>query len=229
MLGKEPQPQAERGLFHSPLYPILDGSFDAAWPPHRAIRALGAAGCRVVQLRGKELSARAFFEWARSAVEAARDVGVSVVINDRVDLALVLGAAGAHVGQEDLSVPAVRKILGDRPILGLSTHDLDQAREAESSPVDYVAIGPVFETRTKESVHPSLGPEGVTRVRAVVKKPLVAIGGITLENGSRVIDAGADSLAVISGLMLADDLETAARAMIARWGRAGRVETHARS
>ena len=199
------------------LYPILDASFGAAWPVAPAVGSLARAGCRIIQLRGKELSGRDFYLWSREAVAAAKPSGVSMIINDRADVALAAGASGVHLGQEDLSVEAVRRILPPPGIVGISTHTLEQARRANELPVDYVAIGPVFSTPTKKSEYPGLGPKGVERVRAVVGKPLIAIGGITLDNGRSVIAAGADSLAVISALMSAEDLEATARSMLEKW------------
>ena len=122
-----------------------------------------------------------------------------------------------HLGQEDISPQSARKVLGANAVVGYSTHSVDQARDADGEPVSYVAIGPVFATPTKKSEVEPLGSEGVAQVRKVVGKPLVAIGGITLENGRSVLDAGADSLAVISALMSAPDLETAARRMLEIW------------
>lgn len=204
-------------LFVPPLYPILDASFPAAWPASEAVSALARAGCRIVQLRGKELSSRALYEWAREASEAAGQLDVALLVNDRADVALMVRAAGVHLGQDDLSPSSARRILGPDALIGLSTHSLEQAREADSDPIDYVAIGPVYPTGSKPSTNTLLGPEGVARVREVVSKPLVAIGGIKRDNGRRVLDAGADALAVISALLKPGDLETAARELIEAW------------
>jgi thiamine-phosphate pyrophosphorylase len=205
------------------LYPILDASFKAAWPASSAVEALGRAGCRLVQLRAKELTAGAFHDWASEAVQAARRVGIVALVNDRVDVAMTSGAGGVHLGQDDLSVTSARRVLGETAIIGLSTHMMEQATEAERLPVDYVAIGPAFRTATKQSANRPLGPEGIARVRGVVRKPLVAIGGITLDNGGSLLRAGADSLAVISALMRSSDLEAAAREMLEAWRSMGGV------
>jgi thiamine-phosphate pyrophosphorylase len=197
------------------LHPILDAAFAQSFPAKKAIAALARAGCRWVQLRAKELSSRAFYDWAIEAVGAARSAGIAVLVNDRADIALLSAASGVHLGQEDLSPAAARRLLGRRALIGLSTHSVDEARQAEQEPVDYVAIGPVFETRSKASPFPPLGIEGVGRVRQVVKKPLVAIGGITRDNGRAVLEAGADSLAVLSALFAGPDLELTARELLA--------------
>jgi len=199
------------------LYPILDASFEKAWPAKVAVQALARAGCRIIQLRAKKLSGRAFHDWACEAQETARPMGVILIVNDRVDVALTARAAGVHLGQDDLSAMAARRVLGDGAIIGLSTHTVEQAAAAERLPVDYVAIGPAFPTVTKEKTDRPLGPEGIARVREVVGKPLVAIGGITLENGPSLLRAGADSLAVISALMGAGELTGTARRMLESW------------
>jgi len=193
------------------LYPILDASFPAAWPAGAAVTALGRAGCTWVQLRSKSLSTRAFYAWAEEAVAAGEAAGVRVLVNDRIDVALASGAAGAHMGQEDLAPDDARRLLGRSGILGLSTHTLAEFEAAQEAPVDYVAVGPVFKTRTKPTDRDALGLSGVSARRARARKPLVAIGGITSENARTVLEAGADGVAVISALLESKDLESAAR------------------
>ena len=139
-----------------------------------------------------------FYEEAK----AAQQSGVRLIINDRVDIALAAGAAGVHLGQDDLSPEAARKLLGPDAIIGYSTHNIDQAMSATKLPIDYLAIGPIFSTTTKTDTAPVLGLDGLLAVRrAIGQFPLVAIGGITLENAREVINAGADSVAVISALL----------------------------
>jgi thiamine-phosphate pyrophosphorylase len=164
------------------------------------IPALARAGCLLLQLRAKELSAREFLEWARDASRIARDAGIRLIVNDRVDIALAAGADGVHLGREDLSPVSARKLLGASAIIGLSTHDLREAEEAEAEPVDYVAVGPIFETTSKDEPDPVVGLDGARAARAVVSKPLVAIGGITLELAADVLATGVDGVAVISAL-----------------------------
>ena len=135
-------------------------------------------------------------------VRLASSAKARVIVNDRSDLALMSGAAGVHVGQDDLPVSAVRKLLGPAAVVGLSTHDLDQVNAARSEAVSYVAIGPVFDTRTKETGYQAIGLEFVRRVaEAVGECPLVAIGGIRLETAASVSSAGATSVAVIADLL----------------------------
>ncbi len=197
----------------SRLYPILDASLETLDTLSVAVRSLARAGSRLVQLRAKDLSGEEFYRWALAVREASRECGIRLIINDRVDISLLVGADGVHLGQDDLSPEGARKILGASAIIGLSTHGVDEARRAQRAPVDYLAIGPIFETSTKASGRSTLGVEGARAVRAVVKKPLVAIGGITLERAPALLEAGIEGLAVISALKGGEDLESVAR----RW------------
>jgi thiamine-phosphate diphosphorylase len=204
------KPQSARAPF-SRLYPILDASLETIDSMTLGVRALSRAGCRLVQLRAKDLSGEEFHLWALAAREVSRECGIRLLINDRVDVALLVGADGAHLGQDDLSPRGAREILGPSAVIGLSTHDLDEARRAATEPVDYIAIGPIFETSTKASGRSTLGVEGAQAVRAAVDKPLVAIGGVTLERAPALLEAGIDGLAVISALKTGGDLEAVAR------------------
>jgi thiamine-phosphate pyrophosphorylase len=158
-------------------------------------------GASLVQLREKQMPALEFYEQARGAVAIARQQGVTVIINDRVDVALAVGAHGVHLGQDDLPPEAVRELLGPEAIIGYSTHTVEQAREALTLPISYLAIGPIFQTTTKTDTSPVLGLDALRAVRrAIGSLPLVAIGGITYANAREAIEAGADSVAVISAL-----------------------------
>jgi thiamine-phosphate pyrophosphorylase len=183
------------------LYAILDAS------AHADIDCLGAfaqelraAGCTLLQYRNKSGNARVMLEQAR---ELKKHLGSSVrlILNDRADLCLAAGFDGVHVGQDDLSPEAVRAIIGPDRWLGVSTHNPEQLREADLTSADYLAIGPVFATSSKEKPDPVVGLDGVRRARSLTRKPLVAIGGITRANAASVIEAGADSVAVISDLL----------------------------
>lgn len=195
------------------VYPILDAAALGSRSAADAVRALAAGGARLVQLRAKQLPDDALFDLAREATTAARSAGVRLVINDRADVARIVGAGGLHVGQDDLPPSACRRILGEEVLIGLSTHDLGQLEAAAREPVDYVAIGPVFETRSKEQPDPVVGLEMVRRARARSAWPLVAIGGIGPDNARAVVEAGADGVAVISAVMDCDDLAEAVRAL----------------
>jgi thiamine-phosphate diphosphorylase len=175
------------------------------------VSRLCAGGAELVQLREKHLSPGEFYSEALAALRVARECGVRLIINDRVDIALALGADGVHLGQDDLSPLAARRLLGQEAVIGFSTHNLEQARAASLLPVDYIAIGPIFATSSKENPDPLVGLDGLRRVReAVGALPLVAIGGINLENARACLAAGADAVAVI-GALLAEPSEIAER------------------
>jgi len=164
------------------------------------------AGVHLIQYRDKQASSRALFENSRNLAEWVRGAGGVFLVNDRADVAWAAGAHGVHVGQDDLPVELARRIVGPEGLVGYSTHDLAQLAEAERSSADYVAYGPVFATRSKANPDPVVGLEGLRAARKATRKPLVAIGGITLETASAVLDAGADSVAVIADLLRAPDL-----------------------
>lgn len=171
---------------------------------------LGAAfldgGARVIQLRAKRLPSAPFLQHADDLVRAAAPYGAAVLVNDRVDLALVAGAAGAHVGQEDLPPAAARRLLGPEATIGYSTHTVAQIEAAADEPVSYIAIGPVFGTQTKATGYDAVGLALVAQaVRRSGGRPVVAIGGITLDRAPEVIAAGAASVAVITDLLAGGD------------------------
>jgi thiamine-phosphate pyrophosphorylase len=193
------------------LYPITDVRLSGLSHAEQVAR-LCEGGASFIQLREKRLSPREFYREAAAALGVARELGVRVVINDRVDIALALGADGVHLGQDDLTPEAARRLLGEKAIIGFSTHNVEQAREAARMPVDYIAFGPVFETSSKENPDPVVGLDELSRVRECVGSvPLVAIGGITRENYRAALDAGADSVAVISAILAGDPAEIARR------------------
>ncbi len=161
---------------------------------------LVAGGCTLLQYRNKSGDARLMLEQARELKKCV-STSVRLIMNDRADLCLAAEFDGVHVGQEDLSPESVRAIIGPDRWLGVSTHNPEQLREADLTSADYLAIGPVFATSSKERPDPVVGLEGVRRARALTRKPLVAIGGITRANAASVIEAGADSVAVISDLL----------------------------
>ena len=187
------------------VYPITDVSLTKL--SHRAqVERLIAGGAKIIQLRDKNAAPKDFFADAARALEIARKKSVKIIINDRVDIALALKADGVHLGQDDLPPAEARKILGENAIIGFSTHSINQAVEAVKLPVDYIAVGPVFPTRTKENPDAVVGIETVKAVRASIGNfPLVAIGGINFQNFREVLDAGADSVAVIGDLLCEPD------------------------
>ena len=165
------------------------------------VRALADAGCRFVQIREKSRTSREIFDAVVESVSLAQGIGMKVILNDRVDIAIAARAHGVHLGQDDLSPAEARKLLGDDAIIGYSTHSVEQAIDAAKLPIDYLAIGPIFATTTKENPDPIVGLDGIRRVRDVIGGlPLVAIGGIDISSVGNVLAAGADSAAVISDL-----------------------------
>jgi len=187
------------------LYPVTDRRLSGLTHAEQVAR-LCEGGARLVQLREKHLSPREFYAEAVEALRVARLFGARLIINDRADVALAVGADGVHVGQDDVPAEAVRALLGEGAVVGFSTHGVGQAVEAAAMPVSYVAIGPVFATSSKENPDPVVGLEGVRRVReAVGGFPVVAIGGVTAESAPSVIAAGADSVAVIGALLSTRD------------------------
>ncbi len=190
----------------SRFYPIIDAAFFSTTEELvKFAEELVAGGCTLLQYRNKSGNARVMLEQARELRRQSRAGApaphVRLIMNDRADLALVAEFDGVHVGQDDLSPEAVRKIIGTDRWLGVSTHNVEQVSEADQTSADYLAIGPVFSTSSKEKPDPVVGLEGVRRARSLTRKPLVAIGGITRTNAASVIEAGADSVAVISDLL----------------------------
>lgn len=183
------------------LYPITDVRLSGLSHAEQVAR-LSDGGARVIQLREKHLAPREFYKEAETALRVARERDVCIIINDRADIALALRADGVHLGQDDLPPDAARRLLGEHATIGFSTHNLEQARRAAQLPINYLAIGPIFATSSKENPDPAVGLDALRRVReAVGDVPLVAIGGIRRENIAGVLAAGADAVAVINLLL----------------------------
>lgn len=196
------------------VYPLTDVQLSGLSHAEQ-VRLLSRGGATLVQLREKQMSPKEFYEEAKAAVAVAKQCGVQLIINDRVDVALAAGADGVHLGQDDMPPEAATKLLGEQAVVGYSTHNVEQAIEASKLPIDYLAIGPIFATATKSDTAPVLGLDGLRAVRqAIGEFPLVAIGGITPANARDVIEAGADSVAVISALLSHPDRITEATQML---------------
>ena len=191
------------------LYVILDAALLTV-PETDCAQELATAGVRLLQYRNKRASARELFETSKKLLLLLSPLGVSLVVNDRPDVAAVAGANGVHVGQEDLGVEEVRRVGGGEKLVGVSTHNLEQFERAAASSVDYIAVGPIFTTGTKSNLDPVVGTQFIREVRPLTDKPIVAIGGITLQRAPEIIESGADSVAVISDILRAP--EPAARA-----------------
>ncbi len=183
------------------IYPITDTRISGL-SHSQQVADMIAGGAKIIQLREKLSLPLDWFDDARNSAELCRKNGVLLIVNDRVDMALVIGSGGVHLGQTDMPPNAARQLLGDDAIIGFSTHTLEQVRSAVELPIDYIAFGPVFPTSTKIDPDAVVGLEMLAQVRQITGQiPLVAIGGITLDNARSVLDAGADSLAVISSLL----------------------------
>ena len=187
-----------------PLYAILDPEQTCGRPAEHILPRLLEAGVSILQLRVKSLPPVDFLELAKQARAVTRAHGCKLIINDRVDIALACGADGVHLGQDDLPLSAGRKLMGQK-IIGISTHDLDQARAAERAGADYIGFGPMFGTRTKATGYEARGPEMLQQIRRAVTLPIVAIGGITEANVQEVWQAGADSVAIIGDVLHDND------------------------
>jgi len=183
------------------IYPITDRNLSGL-SHYEQTRQLIQAGSRFIQVREKSASSGEFYEECRRVVELAKETNTTIIVNDRADIVTFAEAHGVHVGQDDLPPEALRKLLGEDAIIGFSTHNIEQAIAASQLPVDYIAIGPIFATTTKQNPDPVVGLEGLARVRQAIGPnfPLVAIGGIDHTNITAVLNAGADSAAVISCL-----------------------------
>ncbi len=183
------------------IYPITDTKISGQTHSEQ-VRRFVDGGADFIQLRDKHSSSIEFFNSAKEAVEEAAATKTKIIINDRVDIALAVGAAGVHLGQNDLPPEYAREILGKDAIIGFSTHSVEQAIRAIAMPIDYLAIGPVFRTTTKENPENIVGIEGVSAVKASIGNfPIVAVGGIIEGNMREILSAGADSVAMISELL----------------------------
>jgi thiamine-phosphate pyrophosphorylase len=194
------------------LYTFADASFG---DPVRLAEALMNAGARIIQVRNKRGSVRELLEQVERILSFAPR-GVEIIVNDRVDVALISGAGGVHLGQDDVPPVEARRILGLDRMIGFSTHNLQQAKRAEKLPVDYVAVGPIFLTATKEKPDAVVGLENLSAICQAIRKPVVAIGGIKLENAEDVLKAGATSVAVISDVLSAPDVASRVQSWIER-------------
>jgi thiamine-phosphate pyrophosphorylase len=193
----------------SRLYAILDVSLteSRSLAPLDILDVWISAGVRLIQIRAKHMGTGALVALADEAVVRCRAAGATLIVNDRADVAVMTGAAGVHVGQNDLSPGDARRVVGDTALVGLSTHSDEQFRAGCKEQVDYLAIGPVFPTHTKDAPDPVVGVEGLKRAAAIAATsgvPVVAIGGMTLSRARAALEAGAEAVAVISDLMTGD-------------------------
>lgn len=201
------------------LYVILDAALTLISEKDLA-RELAGAGVRLLQYRNKKASTRELLQRSREIGEELIPQGVCFLVNDRADVAVLAGASGVHVGQEDLDAGQAKALVGAERYVGVSTHNLGQVHRAVKSPADYIAVGPIFATSSKDNPDPIVGAEFLRQVRPLTGKPIVAIGGITLERAAEVIEAGADSVAVVSDILRAANPAERARRYIELLGTA---------
>jgi len=183
------------------IYPITDAQVSSLSHAEQ-VKRLIAGGATFIQLREKRQPARAFYNEAAKALNLARSAGAKLIINDRVDIALALRADGVHLGQTDMPVITARRLLGPHAVIGYSTHNLDQARAALELPIDYLAFGPIFPTRSKDDPDPVAGLDKLRQITSIAAPmPVVAIGGIGQSTLAEVLSAGADAAALISAIL----------------------------
>lgn len=198
------------------LYAIMDTTYispvDIGPVAEKALRG----GVRLLQLRAKGLSSGPALNASRTLRRLTLDHGAAFIVNDRVDIAVISGADGVHLGQDDIPLPEARSLLGEGSIIGVSTHDPEEATSAEKDGADYISFGPIFPTKTKTDAQTPRGMEYLSVIRKTVSIPIVAIGGITCENAEAVLRAGADSVAVISDILLSDDITGRVSQIISR-------------
>ena len=197
------------------LYAIIDRAHVADRSLASVAGILVQAGITLIQYRDKQATSRDLYDRCRELTGVIRHRSATLIVNDRADVALATDADGVHLGQDDLPVELARRVLKPGRFIGCSAHNLEQVIAAKESSADYIAFGPVFATTSKEAAGPVVGLDGLRQARTATRKPLVAIGGITVERARAAIDAGADGVAVIGGLLDAEDLEAQAREFLA--------------
>lgn len=187
------------------IYPVTCEKLSAGRSDLEVLEAVIEGGAKIIQLREKEYSKRAFYDLAVKFREITEGAGVLLIINDHVDIALAIGADGVHLGQDDFPVPAARRIAPDL-LIGASTHSLEEALKAQSEGADYINIGPIFPTQTKEGVEHFLGPEAIERIGSKVTIPFTVMGGISESNLDRVLAGGAQRVAVVTAITKAPNI-----------------------
>jgi len=199
------------------FYPIIDTAVLAptVFSPIRVAEEALAAGAKILQYRHKDNWTQEEFDEAAAIAKLCQEAGILFVVNDRADFAHLL-SAGLHIGQDDLPPQAARRVVSGA-VIGFSTHNAEQLRLAAGAPVDYLSLGPIFATTSKERPDPVVGLDGLKKLRPLTPKPLVAIGGITLANAAEVLAAGADSVAIISGLLPPEQDHALLRQRLSEW------------
>lgn len=193
------------------LYLVTDPVLHKGYPVLEQVRLALEGGVRLIQLREKELATGKFIDLACKALEITRQAGGFLIINDRVDVALATDADGVHIGQDDMNLRDARRLLGEGKIIGVSVRSVEEAKQAEKDGADYIAASGVFSTDTKKDVGEALGRDSLGDIKRATTLPLIAIGGIKIDNCAEVIKAGADGVAVVTGITMSDDIPQTCR------------------
>lgn len=198
------------------LYLVTDPVLHKGYPVLEQIRLTLEGGVKLIQIREKELATGKFIDLAREALEMTRGAGAFLIINDRVDVALAAGADGVHIGQDDMNLADARRLLGADKIIGISVRTAEEARRAEKDGADYIAASGVFSTDTKKDVGDALGRDSLRIIHESSSLPLIAIGGIKVDNCAEVIKAGADGVAVVTGITMSENIPQTCREFFER-------------
>ena len=198
------------------IYVILDPSVRGDRSLTDVLKEAATAGARLFQYRNKSASMKEAYAEASALRKVARDAGVTFIVNDRCDLALAVDADGVHLGQEDLPLDLARKVMGPDKLIGISTHNPDQVREASAGKPDYLGFGPIFKPGSKQDHDPVVGLEGLRAMRGLTSLPVFAIGGIQIDQAGEVMRAGANGVAIISAILKAPDISHAVKSFLAQ-------------
>ena len=195
------------------LYVITDRRLAGGRPEEEVVRAAAAGGATAIQLRGKEMGGRQLYQVGTVLRRLAKELDLLFIVNDRVDVALAVEADGVHLGQDDLPLTEARRLLGRKMVIGISVDTVEEALAAQRGGADYLGAGPVFPTTSKTDTGPVMGPDGLQRICAAVRIPVVGIGGVSVFNARQVMEAGAAGLAAMSAIVSAPDVAAAASAL----------------
>ena len=198
------------------LYAVIDSTYVPFPDMESTAREMLDSGVRLLQLRAKGAGSKETLEASKAIKRTALEFGAVFIVNDRADIAILAGADGVHLGQDDIPVRDARRLLGPESVIGVSTHDPVEAKKAEAEGADYISFGPVFPTSTKKDAQSPRGLERLGETRKATTLPIVAIGGITENNAQDVVEAGADAVAVISEILLSGDIPGKTVAIISR-------------
>jgi thiamine-phosphate pyrophosphorylase len=208
--------RSKAALLDFDLYPVTAEKLSRRRNNLEVLEALLGGGASIVQLREKEIDDRSFYELALAFRRRTRQAHATLILNDRVDICMAVDADGVHLGQDDLPIPVARRLVGQQRIIGVSTHNLDEALRAAAQGADYINVGPIYPTVTKEHVGPAVGIELFRQVSRCVQLPITVMGGIKLDNLDPLLEAGARRIAVVTAVVSADDISEAVRQLRAK-------------